>query len=245
MASRLARKTMMYLKNTMGTVSYQPRLVNYSKITPQFVYGYVDVNTNATTPFSRGKVHKGFIAGLLDDNSVVTVDDGDLFLDRYDGYYYFVMSRKGKFHNNQTVYYDATMYRCDITVEIYRFGMGARDTFGRPLQNTPTKLNTGGYSLPVEWVDQNGTVWVDATNATWTLPIGTVLAMSNPLNYDIIQQKDRLVAQNKIEICLQQSVGVQIGDRIVTNKGDQFIVQTIDNTSLTNLVLCGVDTDVR
>lgn len=143
--------------------------------------------------------------------------NGDLIEDRVDHAYYLVMSVKNMFNGNETVYLDGTLFFCDTTVTVQRFNAeGARDTFGRPIVSAPQTMVTG------------------------------VKCMSNPQNYDVLQQEDRLVAQNKIKFCVQDSAGVLQGDRILSeDHGTKYQVISVDPISLTNLSLLTVDTDVR
>ncbi len=210
MASKVARRTKNLIKRTRGMINRAPRCVNLSRTPNVDIIGYVEVNANATTPFSRSKVHKGIFCCLRTE-----IDTGELILDRGDNDYYFVMDQKVEIFNGEDVYVDATLYRCDRVIEVQRFGAGARDTFGRPVQDAPTVVASD------------------------------IRAMFNPLNFDSKVQEDRQVTSNKIKMCVQSSVGIQPADRIVTNAGETFLVTSIDTTSLTNLVLCTVDSDVR
>ena len=207
--SKMARRTKNLIRRTRGMIGRTPRCTNLDRTPALPIIGYVEVNKNATTPFSRGKVHKGTFACPK-----VDVTNGDLILDRADSDYYFVMDSKTEVFNGEEVYVDATMYRCDALVEIQRFGEGARDTFGRPLVDTPTVIASG------------------------------VRAMFNPMNFDVKEQQDRLIADNKIKLCVQSKNDVRVADRLVTAT-DVYRVISLDNISLENLTLCVVDADVR
>lgn len=208
MPGKLARRTKNLIRKTVGMVNRSPRILNVESSLE--IIGYIDVNDNATTPFSRGKVHKGFFCCERDG-----VQNGDLLLDRADGYHYFAMDSKAKISNGEVVFVDATMYRCDKTITIQRFSTGERDTFGRPKDAAPTTVATD------------------------------VFAMFNPKNYDVSQQKDRVVAQDKITMCVQRKVGVAVSDRIVTSDGNTYVIYSIDRESLIGLDLCTVDADER
>lgn len=208
MAGKLARRTQNLIRKTVGTIGKLPRL--HIVDTDTDVYGYIDVNANATTPFSRGKVHKGIFCCSLED-----IGDGALVYDRADAKYYFLMDGKTKVYNGEAVYVDGTMYRCDSIIDVQRFVGGLRDGFGRSMDVAPITFVTGVY------------------------------AMFNPLNFDIKEQQDRLVAENKIKVCVQSSVGIQVADRIITQDGSKYNVTSVDSVSLSKLVLCTVDTDVR
>lgn len=218
MPGKLARRTKNLIRKTSGMIGRIPRILNMDRGpldmngTPAGldIIGYITVNANATTPFSRGKVHKGFFCCQI----TTDIDDGDLIYDRGDKRYYFMMDGKTQIFNGEEVYVDATMYRCDGQVEIQRFSEDIRDTFGRAVKNTPDIIASN--------------VW----------------AMFNPMNYDIKEQQDRLIADNKIKLCLQSKTGVQVADRIVS-EGKMYHITSIDTMSLRNLVLCTVDTDVR
>lgn len=207
----MAARTKNLVRRTRGTVGRLPRIVNKDRSPEAGIIGYVEVNKNATTPFSRGKVHRGFFCC---DRSEIS--NGNLILDRGDDSYYFVMDSKVEIFKGEDVYIDATMYRCDSTVTIQRFGEGAtRDTFGRLVTDTPVDVYTG------------------------------VRSMFNPMNFDTKEQQDRLIADNKIKLCLQSTYDVRAADRIVTDGGSMYRVISVDVESLDGLVLYTVDTDVR
>lgn len=212
----IKRRLTNFIKRTSGRVKSGnrkiPRCVNKSKAPELEIIGYIDVNKNATTPFSRSKVHKGIFCA-----SEADVDNGDLIFDRADQDYYFVMDKKMRMYNTEEVYIDATMYRCDVVLDIYRFEQGVRDTFGRVVQDAPM-LVEGKAGLR---------------------------AMFNPQNYDVKEQQDRVIPENKIKICLHADSEVKVADRLVTDKGKKYQVISIDEESLNNLVLCIVDVDVR
>lgn len=208
--AKIARRTKNLIRRTRGMVGRTPRCVNMDRTPNLPIIGYAEVNKNATTPFSRSKVHKGIFACKRDE-----VSKGDLILDRGDNEYYFVMDSKMEMFNGEDVFVDATLYRCDSVVEVQRFDAGARDSFGRPIVATPTTIATG------------------------------IRAMFNPMNYDVKEQQDRLIADNKIKICLQSKNDVKVADRLVTADGSKYHVISIDKVSLTGLVLCVIDTDVR
>lgn len=207
----IAARTKNLVRRTRGMIGRLPRIVNMDKTPALEIIGYVEVNKNATTPFSRGKVHKGFFccgkAGM---------NNGDLILDRGDDSYYFVMDKKVEIYRGEEVYVDATMYRCDSVVSVQRFGVDtAKDSFGRAMQSTPSVVHTGAY------------------------------AMFNPMNFDIKEQQDRVITDNKIKLCLQSKFDVRVADRIITEAGNKYHVTSVDNESLQGLVLYTVDTDVR
>jgi hypothetical protein len=210
MSGKMARRTKNLIRRTRGMLGNKPRCVNMDRVPELGIIGYVEVNKNATTPFSRGKVHKGIFACPKEH-----VDNGDIILDRGEADYYFVMDKKTEIFNGEEVYIDATMYRCDEVIDIYRFGEGIRDTFGRVVDTSAV------------------------------LVAEKVRGMFNPLNFDIKEQQDRVLPDNKIKLCIQEKVGIKVADRIVTSKGTKYQVLSIDNISLQNLVFCVVDSDVR
>ena len=217
MAGKLARRTKNLIRKTSGMYGRLPRIVNKDKglqdangnYLGKDIIGYITVNANATTPFSRSKVHKGFFCC-----DAIDIEDGDLIFDRGDSRYYFVMDSKSQIYNGETVYIDGTMYRCDSIVEIQRFTEGVRDTFGRSISVAPETVATNVY------------------------------AMFNPQNFDVVEQQDRVIAQDKIKVCLQNTVDVKVADRIVVG-AHKYHVISIDNVSLSKLIMCNVDTDVR
>lgn len=143
------------------------------------------------------------------------VDDGDLILDREDERYYLVMSAKAEKFNYETVYFDSTLFLCDALVSVFRFGGGARDGFGRPVSSAPTEIAS------------------------------EVRCMASALNFDVMQQEDRLIAKDKLKFYLQKKVGVCVADRLVSSTGRKYVVESVDDISLTNLSLLSCDTDVR
>jgi len=208
MPGKLARRTKNLIRKTSGMVGRSPRILNVD--TGEEIIGYIQANANATTPFSRGKVHKGYFC-----TDISGLENGHLIYDRGDRRYYFVMDGKTEIYNGEEVYVDGTMYRCDAIIEIQRFGDGVRDMFGRVAKDTPDVIASNVY------------------------------AMFNPLNFDVKEQQDRLVAENKIKVCMQSKVGVQVADRIIDADGKKYQVTSVDSVSLSGLVLCTVDTDVR
>lgn len=206
------------------------RIKNLNKPTVQYptgryLIGHVEVNQQASTPFSRTKIHKGYVACEKEDLS-----EGDLILDIQDNKYYLVMSIKHQALGAEVVYMDTTLYYCDVTLTIQRFEDSVRDTFGRVTNTAAVTLASGVY------------------------------AMCNPQNFDTIEQPDRTLAHDKVAVYLQSTftctttsdshavgdvLSVQEKDRLITNKGTAYIINSIDTTSLNGIYICKVDTDVR
>lgn len=143
------------------------------------------------------------------------IQEGDLLQDKADGKFYLAMSLKMEVLSGESVYMDGTLYLCDSTATVQRWVEGARDSFGRPAVATPTTIYSDVY------------------------------IMTAPSNFDVMEQQDRLIAQNKIKIHLQSKFDVKPADRIVTSKGKTYKVISIDDVSLRNIIICFVDEDVR
>ena len=120
-----------YVVNRMlqrtGVVEGLPRILNHE--TGGYVLGYTEINTMATTPFSRTKTHKAWFAG----DSAIT--DGDLIEDRVDGNKYIVMSLKAEYSGGLVAYLDGTLYLASAVCDIHRFDDTVTNTFGRTVQD--------------------------------------------------------------------------------------------------------------
>lgn len=179
------------------------------------IYGFAQVNQMATTAYSRTKVHKGYFTCDPAD-----IAHGDLIYDRGDQNHYLVMSVKNEIFSGESAYLDGTLFFCDAQITIKRFGTDpVRDAFGRMVEDAAVTVGTPVYE--------------------------DVYCMINPKNFDVLQQEDRPVDQNKLQVCLQKTYLVEKGDRLETLEGDVYVVQTIDRRSLPGLQYLGVDTDVR
>lgn len=132
----LSNFTKSFVKATKGTYQGSPRIYNIDQ--NKYIYGYAEINDQATSPFSRIKVHKGLFTCSRTD-----VVAGDLVQDRVDNHKYIVMSIKDKLCGEASTYFDCALYYCNTSVTISRFSKeGARDTFGRPIVSTATPLYT-------------------------------------------------------------------------------------------------------
>lgn len=144
------------------------------------------------------------------------ISNGDLVLDRSDNYYYLVMSVKAERLGGYVTYLDGTLFLCDSQIEISRFEEGERDNFGRVL--------TPGLTVKVPFA----------------------YATTNLKNFDVLEQKDRLVPQEKLIIYVQPKTGVQVADRIIMlDTMDRYRVVSIDKKSIIGLWSCQVDVDDR
>jgi hypothetical protein len=143
------------------------------------------------------------------------VADGDLILDRVFGTYYLVMSVRGRAAGGEVSYYDGTLYNADVTCTVQRIDPSIRDRFGRVV----------------------GDGWVDIAT--------DVRIMVTPIAINTIEQEDQIHTVDKVRVAIQQHIGVQQQDRLVTSTGNTFKVNTIDMTSLPGLWLLGVETDIR
>jgi len=153
--------------------------------------------------------------GRFEGTSDIT--DGDLILDRYDNSNYLVMSTKGIYSGGS----DGQTAYFDATL----YKANAVATIQR--QNLGT---TDFFGRELEGFEDV------ATN---------VKLMTNPQNFSTDDQRDQVLQENKIKVVLQSKVGVKLKDRIVTDLGDTLIIENIDRSSLTNLVICMCNFDVR
>jgi hypothetical protein len=126
--------TKSFLKATNGSYAGRERMQNLTQVVP--IYGYAEINNQATSSFGRLKVHRGWFACELE-----LVKQGDLVEDTADQSKYFVMSIKKECNDGVSVYLDATLYFCNCTATISRFTSGLRDTFGRSVIDSFIDVN--------------------------------------------------------------------------------------------------------
>jgi hypothetical protein len=120
-----------YIARTGGAVSrHVPRMYNQDRGVE--IYGYAEVNLQATSVLGRVKIHKAYLyCEILD------VFEGDLILDRLDNKQYIVMSAKPEVQGYEVIYLDTTLIHCEDTITVRRFGTGVKDSFGRVAVATP------------------------------------------------------------------------------------------------------------
>ncbi len=207
------------IKNTVGTYRGLPRILNKDK-------GVLDINGTPTGLYILGYAKVSPLASTPWARIKVhkgwffceqeDISSGDIILDRVDNAHYFVMSVKNEVLSDQTTYLDGTLHFCDSKVKIERFQDGVRDTFGRVASPAPIEI------LAEAW------------------------ATTNALNFDVMEQQDRLIAQDKIKVYLQPKTGVSEADRLtIIGNGEKYKVISIDKTSIIGLWICSVDVDVR
>lgn len=120
-----------FVKATKGTYLGSPRIYNIDQ--DVYINGYAEINDQATSSYSRIKVHKGLFTCTSAD-----VLPGDLIQDRVDSNKYLVMSVKDKFCGGVSVYFDAALYFCNTSVTVSRFSDATvRDKFNRIVESTP------------------------------------------------------------------------------------------------------------
>jgi hypothetical protein len=147
----MSKAVMRILKTKVGIVGTNPRIFNVD--TKRFSYGYAEVNINASSPFSRTKVHKGWLEGGSD------IVEGSLIQDRLDSNYYMVMSVKKEGWKGEVAYKDVTLYYCNKTCTIQRFSEAkATNAFGRVVDSAPATLHTNVYIMvnPQNYDEQPG-----------------------------------------------------------------------------------------
>lgn len=120
-----------FVAATKGTYNGSPRIYNIDR--NSYITGYAEINDQATSPYSRIKVHKGLFTCNRGD-----VLPGDLIQDRVDDNKYLVMSIKDKFCGGASAYFDCALYFCNTEITVSRFtGTGTKDSFGRAVANAP------------------------------------------------------------------------------------------------------------
>lgn len=134
MSKFAARLSARILRTRTGTIDGEPRMVNLDR--NEDFYGYVEINTQATSPVARIKTHKAWFA----PESLVS--DGDLILDRADDKKYLVMSLKQEVDGGVVAYIDGTVYFCNVVANIERFSAPTRNDFGRPTEATGSVVAT-------------------------------------------------------------------------------------------------------
>lgn len=143
------------------------------------------------------------------------VAEGDLVQDNADSKKYFVTSTKVEMLNGECVYLDSSLFYCDSTATVERWDTGVRDTFGRLTNPTPQVVYT---DIPI---------------------------VTNPQTFDVLEQQDRLISNDKIRIYIQAKNLIQESDRIVANNGEVYKVLRVDKVSWPGILVCHVDVDVR
>ena len=150
MSRMAARVVDRVLKRSNGTIEGMPRIYNVDRDT--YSLGYTEINTQATSSFSRIKTHKAWFSGTSD------VQNGDLILDRADGKYYLVMSVKNEISGGITAYIDGTLYYCDAVCQVQRFEVGTVNAFGRSANPAPSVVASNVYimsqSMSMDSTDQ-------------------------------------------------------------------------------------------
>lgn len=204
---KMAQFARNFVRDTVGMIGGLPRIYNIDR--NSYTLGHTEVNTQATSPFSRTKTHKAWFVGPTD------ILEGDLIQDRGDGKHYLVMSVKKEILNGESVYWDGTLYYANATCAIQRFTGGTKDDFGRDVDPAPATVATNVY------------------------------CMVNPQAVDVLEQRDRPIAKDKIKIVVQSKWAVKDQDRLVTSLGDTWKVINIDKSSLDNLWILYVDEDSR
>lgn len=149
-----ARAVEATLRRNNGSFGDLPRIYNVDR--SAYMLGYTEINTQATSTFSRIKTHKGWFEGTAN------IQDGDLIQDRVDGKHYLVMSLKDEYAGGSIAYKDGTLYYANTTCTVQRCGAGAKDAFGFETTNTFTTVATGVYIMAqsvtldvVEYKDQD------------------------------------------------------------------------------------------
>lgn len=125
-----------FVAATKGTFQGLPRIYNSDRSI--YINGYAEINDQATSSYSRIKVHKGLFTCNKTD-----ILPGDLILDRADNNNYLVMSIKDKFCGGGSVYFDGALYFCNTSVTVSRFSSTTtRDSFNRIIDATPEIIHS-------------------------------------------------------------------------------------------------------
>lgn len=122
MRSAQAVATRMLKRN--GIVDGEGRIFNFD--TGTYELGYTEVNSMATTPFSRTKTHKAWFSGEAN------IKPGDLIQDRVDSLTYIVMALKTQYTGGRVAYLDGTLYWANSLLDVYKYDTDNKDNFGRP-----------------------------------------------------------------------------------------------------------------
>lgn len=144
MSKFAARLSARVLRTRTGTINGLPRILNLDR--NEDFYGYVEINTQATSPVARIKTHKAWFA------PDAPVYDGDLIQDRADGKKYLVMSLKNEIDGGVCAYIDGTVYFCNVTANIERFSGATKNAFGRPAEAAGTIV---AYDVPLMTTSMN------------------------------------------------------------------------------------------
>lgn len=143
------------------------------------------------------------------------VAEGDLILDRADGKHYLVMSLKKEVTGGVCAYIDGTLYYANATCAIERYVEAPKNAFGRQDVGTTTVVAAGVY------------------------------IMTNSMSIDVDEQKDQVIAEEKIKVVMQSKYNVRRNDRLVSSNGDTYKVISVDRTQLEGLWVLYVDQDIR
>ena len=135
-ASRVVNRM---LRTRNGTINGAPRI--YNRDQDKDILGYVEINTQATSPVARIKTHKAWFAAGSE------VAEGDLIEDRADNKVYLTMSLKNEIMGGETGYIDGTLYYANTTCSIERFTTGHRNAFGRPQDPSPLTIAANVYIM--------------------------------------------------------------------------------------------------
>jgi len=138
MSKFAARLSARILRTRTGTIDGEPRIINLDR--NESFYGYVEINTQATSPVARIKTHK---AWFMPD---APVGDGELIQDRADDKKYLVMSLKKEIDGGVCAYIDGTVYFVNVLANIERFSDSSRNSFGRA---TEAEGSIVAYDVPI------------------------------------------------------------------------------------------------
>lgn len=123
----------------VGVFNGKPRI--YNEDTGTYSVGYAEVNTQATSPIARIKVHKAWFVGDAD------VKEGDLILDRADNKRYLIMSLKHEVYGGEAAYIDGTLFWTNARLQILRFSPGNKDHFGREADASPEVIASAVWAM--------------------------------------------------------------------------------------------------
>lgn len=193
-------------KRLVGTYQNLPRILNVD--TGTYTVGYTEVNTQATTAFSRVKMHKAWLAGETD------IQNGSRIMDRVDGHRYIVMSLKGEYISGSIAFIDGTLMYVNTTCTIERLNSNV-DAFGR------------------------------ASDASFTPVASGVWLMINPMSTVSVEYEEVISTKDKIKVAMQSSVDVKVNDRLATEEGDIYKVDSIIRAEMENVVVLYVSQDSR
>ena len=195
-ASRIAYRIM---KRDNGSYDGEPRMYNVTRNT--YSYGYVEVNQQASSTFSRIKSHKAWFSGDAD------VKDGDLLIDRVSGNHYLAMSIVPEYSGGVNAYLDGTLFYANTTCAVERFDAApAKSAFGKAILATPGII--ASY------------VWIMVQTIT--------LDVVEKPDQTVAKEKIKVAVQNSVGIKVNDRLVTALGDNYKVVSVDRCDIDGLD-----------------